>query len=84
MKTDEFLQSVNNVTIELGHISKYTQETNIRDCKECMYDAPYKWCCKEVCMESEFCRNCEAECKEVVNKCPYDDDYDNGVDESIK
>lgn len=38
-------------------------------CKECMYDAPYRWCCKEVCMEQEACRNCEAKCKETIDAC---------------
>lgn len=39
-------------------------------CEECMQDAPYKWCCKTVCMEIEVCKSCEAKCKEVVNECP--------------
>ena len=53
-------------------------------CKECMQDAPYGWCCKEICMEEEACRSCEAKCKEVVNKCPYDDDdYDDGVNYGV-
>ena len=43
-------------------------------CEECMQDAPYKWCCKTVCMEIEVCRNCEAKCKEVVNECQISND----------
>jgi hypothetical protein len=38
-------------------------------CKECMYDAPYKWCCKEVCGEIEFCRDCEAKCRGTIKMC---------------
>ncbi len=29
-------------------------------CKECMFDAPYPWCCKELCGDSEECDYCEA------------------------
>lgn len=38
-------------------------------CKECMYDAPYKWCCKEVCGEIEFCRDCEVKCRGTIKMC---------------
>ena len=29
------------------------------DCKECMKNAPYQYCCKDECMEHEFCRGCK-------------------------
>ena len=41
------------------------------DCKECMKHAPYHWCCKLVCGEKEFCRNCNSESMRVTNHCPY-------------
>lgn len=28
-------------------------------CKECMKDAPYKFCCKLECGEHEFCKLCK-------------------------
>lgn len=28
-------------------------------CKECMKDAPYKFCCKLECGEHEFCKQCK-------------------------
>lgn len=37
-------------------------------CRECMSDAPYHFCCKCVCGELEFCRNCNAESRGT--KCP--------------
>ena len=42
-------------------------------CKECMYDAPHEWCCKEVCMEIEACRSCEAKCKGIIGMCLKED-----------
>lgn len=42
-------------------------------CNECMYDAPYSWCCKEVCMELEFCRDCEAKSKGTIDVCLKED-----------
>lgn len=32
-------------------------------CKKCMYDAPYPYCCKRDCDQHEFCRGCEAKSK---------------------
>ena len=43
-------------------------------CKECMDGAPYEYCCKVECDEHEFCRHCEAKCKEIVNECPKERD----------
>ena len=40
-----------------------------KDCNECMFDAPYEYCCKVECNEHEFCRGCKAKCKEVIQKC---------------
>lgn len=42
-------------------------------CRVCMHDAPYKWCCKTVCGESEFCNGCSAKSKMVAHGCPFDD-----------
>lgn len=39
------------------------------NCRECMYDAPYLYCCKLECNENEFCRQCNAKCKEIEIKC---------------
>lgn len=38
-------------------------------CNECMYDAPYNFCCKQECNEHEFCKNCTAKCKHEIKKC---------------
>lgn len=40
-------------------------------CERCMYDAPYRWCCKLECGEHEFCRNCTA--KSRGSECPDDE-----------
>jgi hypothetical protein len=32
-------------------------------CEECMYDAPYPYCCKRECGEHEFCTECQAKSK---------------------
>ena len=37
-------------------------------CKECMYDAPYQWCCKIECGEHEFCKDCNAFSRGIT--CP--------------
>ena len=37
-------------------------------CGECMYDAPYSWCCKDSCGAEEFCRNCNAASR--GSQCP--------------
>lgn len=44
---------------------------SLDECKACMHDAPYKWCCKTVCGENELCKNCIAKSKMIVNECPY-------------
>jgi len=40
-------------------------------CERCMYDAPYRWCCKPECGEHEFCRNCTANSR--GSECPDDE-----------
>ena len=37
-------------------------------CDECMFDAPYHWCCRLECGQHEFCRGCDA--KSQVAICP--------------
>ncbi len=37
-------------------------------CEECMYDAPYHYCCKCECGEHEFCRNCNVNSRGT--ECP--------------
>ena len=41
-------------------------------CKECMYDTPYPYCCKYECGEHEFCKDCNAKSKDLKNGCPYE------------
>lgn len=53
-------------------IEEEAVEAWVSKCEECMYDAPYYYCCKLECMEHEFCRNCNAKSKQVTNKCPYE------------
>ena len=31
----------------------------IYDCKKCMKDAPYLWCCKMTCGEVMMCKGCD-------------------------
>jgi len=32
-------------------------------CEKCMFDAPYKWCCKRECGEHVFCKDCNVKSK---------------------
>ena len=32
-------------------------------CEKCMFDAPYKWCCKRECGVHAFCKDCNAKSK---------------------
>ena len=34
------------------------EENNDCKCKECMINAPYRFCCKIECGEHEFCKGC--------------------------
>ena len=38
------------------------------NCRDCMEDAPYPYCCKNECGEHEFCRGCNA--KSRGGNCP--------------
>lgn len=40
------------------------------DCFDCMFDAPYWYCCRLECGEHEFCRDCKAESAKVTDGCP--------------
>lgn len=31
-----------------------------QSCDECMYDAPFQWCCKQECGQHTFCEGCMA------------------------
>ena len=31
-----------------------------QSCNECMYDAPFQWCCKQECGQHTFCEGCVA------------------------
>ena len=35
------------------------KESERGKCKECIVNAPYRFCCKKECGEHEFCRRCE-------------------------
>ena len=38
-------------------------------CNECMFDAPYVFCCKLECGQHEFCRGCESKSSGAI--CPH-------------
>lgn len=46
-------------------------------CNECMYDAPYEFCCKFECGEHEFCRNCNADCQTGI--CEVQEEMRHGI-----
>ena len=46
-------------------------------CKDCMWDAPYPWCCKTECHEHEYCNECKAESQQITNKCSYEQQGEN-------
>lgn len=39
------------------------------DCQDCMYDAPFCFCCKQECDEHEFCVGCSAESRKNPIPC---------------
>lgn len=45
----------------------------MKKCQECMWDAPYNYCCKVECHEHMFCEGCQAESKMVTNTCPHEE-----------
>jgi hypothetical protein len=38
-------------------------------CERCMKDAPYAWCCKHHCGSWDYCKDCDAECREGIKLC---------------
>ena len=38
-------------------------------CERCMNDAPYEWCCKHQCGSWDYCKDCEADCREGRKLC---------------
>ena len=37
---------------------KCKSNPNSNNCKICMKDAPYEFCCRDECGEHEFCKGC--------------------------
>ena len=72
MKSKLVFHGNGKVFIDITNENDEVIDSTPSKCKTCMHDAPYKWCCKMVCGESEFCRDCTAESRMVTNKCPYE------------
>ena len=53
----------------------------LKECEECMKDAPYEYCCKLECGEHEFCRRCQ---DELLKDLAYDrQKYEKGYNKAI-
>ena len=47
----------------------------LKECKECMKDAPHDYCCKLECGEHEFCKGCESRASlDGIYPCKANDD----------
>lgn len=52
-----------------------TEEKIINKCEECMFDAPYAFCCKRMCNYCDFCKKCIASSRgslQLGDRCLYD------------
>lgn len=47
---------------------KSVRELLINQCKDCMNDAPYNYCCRMECGQHEFCRGCDCEASKQPEK----------------
>ena len=55
----------------------------LKECKECMKDAPHDYCCKLECGEHEFCRGCIDELLKdlAYNRQQYEKGYNKAIDD---